>query len=125
MSKNRLGKIYVDKETIFNQGELGNCMFAILSGRVEVVRQYQGKEMRIAELEKGDIFGEMALFEKMPRSATVRALGEARILTIDKRTFFSRVHEDPSLAFNILKKMSQRISRMNNILTQETIGSTQ
>ena len=116
MAKNRLGKIYQDKEVIFSEGEKGETMYVILAGRVEVVRTQDGRETRMGELDKGDIFGEMALFEKSPRSATVRAMGESRILTVDKRTFFSRVHEDPSLAFNILKRMSQRITRLNNIV---------
>lgn len=123
MVKNRLGKIYQDGDVIFGEGEKGETMYVILSGAVEVVRANEGQEMRISELKQGDIFGEMALFEKSPRSATVRALGEARILTVDKRTFFSRVHEDPSLAFNILKKMSQRISRLNNMLTGSGAGA--
>ncbi|HLA39941.1 MAG TPA: hypothetical protein VJ417_08090, partial [Candidatus Glassbacteria bacterium] len=45
--------------------------------------------------------------------ATVRALGKARILTIDKRGFLMRVHEDPSIAFQVLKQMSERIQKLD------------
>ena len=61
----------------------------------------------------GDVFGEMSLFTGAPRSATVRAKGSARVLTIDKRGFLKRVHEDPSLAFSILYKMSTRIHELS------------
>jgi CRP-like cAMP-binding protein len=52
------------------------------------------------------------------RSATVRAVGEARILTVDRRTFLRRVQEDPSLAFNILRTMSGRIRELTEKLAQ-------
>ena len=69
-------------------------------------------------LEEGDVFGEMALFQQQPRSATVRASGEARVLTVDKRIFLRRVHEDPSFAYLILQKMSQRIRDLDTELVR-------
>ena len=57
----------------------------------------------------GQFFGEMALFDRDVRSATVRAYGRARVLTVDKRNFMRRVHEDPSLAFRLVETMSNRI----------------
>jgi len=108
-----LGKLYGNGEIIVRQGETGNCMFVIQQGSAEVLREGQGGDVRIATLKKGDTFGEMAIFENEVRSATVRALGEARILTVDKRTFLRRVQEDPTLAFNILRILCERIRRLN------------
>jgi len=62
---------------------------------------------------EGDIFEEMALFEWENRSATVRALGPVRALTVDKMLFLRKVHEDPSVAFRILQKMSYRIRELD------------
>lgn len=109
METGRLGKTYPDREVIVREGEVGDCMFVIQAGRVEVTRRVNDREIRIAVLEAGDVFGEMALFGQETRSATVRALGEARVLSIDKREFLRGVHKDPSLAFRILQRMSQRI----------------
>ena len=67
----------------------------------------------VGELGAGDIFGEMAIFDHQPRSATVRAKGRARILTLDKKAFLSHVHEDPSLAYRVLEDMSQRIRSLD------------
>ena len=67
----------------------------------------------ITFLDAGDFFGEMAVFEKEVRSATVRAHGEARVLKIDKRTLLRRIREDPLLAVNLLKTMSHRIRELN------------
>jgi CRP-like cAMP-binding protein len=70
----------------------------------------------VAVLGEGDFFGEMALFDQEVRSATVRARGEVRILTLEKRTFLRRIHEDPSLAFRMLEKMSRRVRKLNETL---------
>jgi len=108
-----LGRVYRDGETIVRQGETGDCMYVIQQGKVEVLREGGGRTIRLTELGAGEIFGEMALYEKTPRSATVRAVGEVRVLTVDKRTFLRRVQEDPSLAFNVLRALSARIRALN------------
>jgi CRP-like cAMP-binding protein len=113
MDASALGKVYGDGEIIVQQGEMGDTMYVIQSGKVEVLRKEGDTEASLAVLTDGDVFGEMALFEREPRSATVRAIGDARVLTVDKRIFLRRVHEDPSLAFRILQKMSQRIRDLN------------
>jgi CRP-like cAMP-binding protein len=110
---NELGKEYGVGDVIVRQGEMGDCMYEILDGRVEVIHESEGKEVRLAELGRGDFFGEMALFDHEVRSATVRALDSVRALTIDKRTLLRRITEDPSLAFRILEKMSHRIRDLN------------
>ncbi|MGD9347923.1 MAG: cyclic nucleotide-binding domain-containing protein [Candidatus Aminicenantes bacterium] len=108
-----LGKSYNDGEVIVRQGETGDCMYEILEGTVEVLREKDGKEVCLAVLSKGDFFGEMSIFEKEVRSATVRAMGEVRAITIDKKTLLRRVSEDPSLAFRIIEKMANRIRQLD------------
>ena len=117
-----LGKVYRDGEEIVRQGEVGDCMYVIQTGQAEAIQGKEGNEVRLAVMGEGDIFGEMALFERMPRSATVRALGDVRVLTIDKKTFLRRVHEDPSLAFRILQKMSYRIRELDTELVRLKTG---
>ncbi len=109
-----LGKIYKEGENIVRQGEAGDCMYVIQAGKVEGVLERPDSNVRLAVLESGDIFGEMSLFSRAVRSATVRALTETRILTVDKKGFLRRVHEDPSLSFRILQKMSERIRKLND-----------
>ncbi len=113
MEQGILGREYADNEAICRQGEPGDRMFIIQAGRVQVVHERPDAEVVVAELKSGDLFGEMAIFEKEPRSATVRSIGISRVLTLDKRTFLRRVHEDPSLAFKLLERMSQRIRRLD------------
>lgn len=112
MKTNTLGKEYKDGEVIVQQGDRGNQIFIVQDGLVEVLREYDGVNYQIATLEEGDFFGEMAVFERISRAATVRALGPARVLSIDKADFLRRVKEDPSLAFHLVEVMSARIRQL-------------
>ncbi len=116
MGMGELGKVYGPGEIIFRQGEVGDCMYVIQSGKVEVIQESEGRELRLAELGEGDFFGEMALIEKEVRSATVRPMGEVRVITVDKRLFLRKIHDDPSLAFRIMERMSRRIRDLNKEL---------
>ena len=113
MMSGALGKVYQDGEEIICEGEEGHCMFVIQEGKVEVlIKGEDEQEIRLGVREEGEFFGEMAIFDRDVRSATVRALGEARILTVDKKNFMRRVHEDPSLAFRLVETMSRRIREL-------------
>lgn len=116
MKKTALGKPYKNGEIIIKQGDVGDCLYVIQEGKVEVIDEAGGKEMKLAELGEKEFFGEMGLFEKDVRSCTVRAIGEAQILTIDKRNFYKTIQKDPSLAFNLLEKMSYRLRETNKKL---------
>lgn len=114
MASGNLGQWYAKGHVVVRQGDIGDKVYAVQEGELEVVKERKGGgELRIAVLHAGDIFGEMAILEKEARSATVRALSEVRLLTVDKKTFMSRVHEDPSLAFNIVRLMAKRIRALN------------
>jgi CRP-like cAMP-binding protein len=111
---NALGRLYKDGETIINQGEAGDCMYVIQSGKATVVQSKNGKEVNIAELGEGDFIGEMALFERKIRSATVRSKGDTRVLTIDKKTLLLRIQEDPSMAFHIMQTTISRLRKLTD-----------
>lgn len=116
MDTGSLGKLYHDQEVIIRQGEEGNCMYVIQEGQVEIIQEEENCVVQLAVLKEGDFFGEMAIFEKEVRSASVRALGEVRVLTIDQKNFMRRIHQDPSLAFRVVRTMSRRIREMNRVL---------
>jgi CRP-like cAMP-binding protein len=119
MVKGALGKIYADGEAIVEQGREGKCFYVVQSGRVEVVQASEHGERRLTFLETGDSFGEMAIFEKEVRSATIRAVGEARVLRVDQKTLYRRIQEDPLLAVGLLKSMSHRIRDLSAQLAGE------
>ncbi len=117
-----LGRIYADGEEIVRQGEIGNEMFVIQSGRVAVSIETDGGEKFLRHLEKGEVFGELALFDRQVRSATIRAAGTAQVLTLDKRTMLRRFYEDPSLAYKIVETLTHRVRQLTDELTEARSG---
>ena len=113
-----LGKEYKAGEVVFQQGDQGNCMFVIQDGEVEAVVETNGKELRLRTMGPNEFFGEMALFEKEVRTATIRTLKPSRILSIDKKNFLGGIHEDPSLAYRIVQTMSHRIRDLTERLAR-------
>jgi len=116
MKKVKLGHHYHDGEIIIKQGTVGDCLFVIQEGKVEVIDEMGDQEIKIAELGETEFFGEMGLFEKDVRSCTVRAVGDAKVLTIDKKNFYKTIQKDPSLAYRLLEKMSNRLRETNKKL---------
>ena len=118
MKAGTLGATYNDGEIIVRQGDAGDRMFVIQQGRVRILIENEGAETLIREAGEGEVIGEMAIFERDVRSATVRAVGEVRLLTVEKKNFLKRVHEDPSLAMRIGQTMSRRIRELSVELAQ-------
>ncbi len=119
MNSGDLGRDYQAGEVIVRQGDAGDRMFVIQEGQAEVILDRGGKDVRLNLLGEGDLFGEMAIFDGLPRSATVRAVGHARVLSVDKKHFLRRIHEDPSLAYRLMQGMSRRIRFLNERLARQ------
>ena len=111
-----LGKDYKDGDTIFEENSIGKEMYIILTGNAKVIKKKDGVETTLATLEEGDFFGEMSLFDNNPRSATVKALGDVKLLEINQKAFFRKISRDPSLAFRMLEKMGQRIRKSDETI---------
>jgi len=116
MKNNTLGRTYDDGEVIIKQGDEGNCLYVIQEGAVEVFHENNGSEKKIASLGQSEFFGEMGLFEKDVRSATVRSRGISKVLTIDKKNFYKTIQKDPSLAYRLLENMSKRLRETNKLI---------
>ena len=104
-----LGRDYKDGDIIFEENSIGKEMYIILTGKVKVIKEKGDVETTLATLEEGEFFGEMSLFDNNPRSATVKALGNVKLLEINQKNFLKKISRDPSLAFRMLEKMSERI----------------
>ena len=108
-----LGRLYQDGELVIRQGEVGDCMYVIQEGQVEVFIQEGDKEVQLAILNEGEFFGEMALIDREVRTASVRARGLVRLITIDKKNFLRNIHEDPAIALRLAEVLSRRIRELN------------
>ena len=114
-----VGRMCKCGDVIYNQGESGDCMYLIQTGHVELIQHKGTNEYCLEEVGEGDFFGEMALFGYPIRSATARATEHgAIILSMEKKAFLKKMHYDPSLAFNMLKKMADRIQHLEDVLVQ-------
>ncbi|HKZ54188.1 MAG TPA: cyclic nucleotide-binding domain-containing protein [Anaerolineales bacterium] len=112
MNASGLGKVYGDGEIIFRQGDSGDCMYVIQEGKVEVFLEQEGKEVSLKLCREGEFLGEMALFYREPHPASARVLGNARVLTVEKKNFLRRIQEDPTIAFRLVQTLSQRIKEL-------------
>ena len=124
MGKGDLGRRYGDGEVITRQGDVGDCMFVIQQGRVQVLIERDGIETSLRVANEGEFLGEMAIFDHEERSATLRALGEARLLTIDRKNFLKRIHKDPSLAFRLVQTMSKRVRDLSDQIACLKVNQT-
>lgn len=121
MASGELGSQYRDGEIIVRQGDSGDCLYVVQAGKVEVVQEHDGQEVQLAVLEESDFFGEGSLFDRETRSATVRALGDVRVLTVDKKTLLRRIQEDPTLAYRIIETLCHRIRGLDGTVTRLTV----
>ncbi len=94
---------------VFRQGESGAEMFIIQEGKVEILVQQGPRGVPLAVLGEGDFFGEMAVLEELPRTASARALTPCRLLRIDRATFDQLIRHDPEIAIRMLRKLCHRL----------------
>lgn len=117
-----LGRRYTKGEFIYQVGQMADGLYVVQEGEVEIVIGGGDNEERLTRVGKGQLFGEVALFTAdKHRFVSARALSPSRILKIDEATFLPRLHQDPSLAFRIIRHMAQRIRDLD----MERIGRLQ
>jgi CRP-like cAMP-binding protein len=92
---------------IFKEGEPGDCMFFVIEGTVSV--QIGGAD--VTRLESGEIFGEMALIDHAPRSATAVAATDCRLAAINEQRFLRLVVQVPMFALNLMQVITHRLRR--------------
>lgn len=95
--------------TIFKRGEVGDAMYLVREGEVEVMApglEEGDAETSVAKLVPGDIFGEMALVMGQPRTATVRAVNDAKCLRLPREYFEELMRDDSVLALKIYKQLT-------------------
>ena len=99
---------YWPGEVVFRQGDIGDSVYFIRSGEVEVVRE-DGPELAVlAKLPAGHYFGEMALLSNEPRNATIRTTAETELAALGKHNFLTMLSILPSTEENILKTIQKR-----------------
>jgi CRP/FNR family cyclic AMP-dependent transcriptional regulator len=96
-------------EVIFREGDAGNTMFVLRAGRVRITRQVRGGEKTYATLGPGEFFGEMAILNGKPRSATARAVEEVTLVELDAGRFEAMITSQAEIAVRIIQKLARRL----------------
>lgn len=98
---------------LFREGDRGDKMFVIHSGEVEISRRMTSGDKILATLGAGDFFGEMAIINNRPRSATATVIRAAKLIVIEAHTFEMMIEARAEIAVRIIKALAARIERAN------------
>jgi HEAT repeat protein len=109
-----LEREYQPGEVIFEEKQAAHHLYIIARGKVEVFRRVDSTEISIAVLEQEECFGEMAILDDEPRSASVRAVEPTLVLKIDRESFRELISERPQISFAIFKMLTSRL-RLKNL----------
>ncbi|WP_034447946.1 cyclic nucleotide-binding domain-containing protein [Butyrivibrio sp. AE2032] len=108
-------KTFSNGEIIIKQGDTGNTFFQLLEGKVGVYKNYdQADQVQVAILEQGQYFGEMAVIENYPRSTTVVAEGDVKVIEIAAEELNEYISQNPDKILEIMKLLGKRIDAMTN-----------
>ncbi len=110
----RLGKVFPPGTVLFHDGESGREMFVIQSGKVKISKKIRDEEQTLAVLGAGEFFGEMAILNNKPRSASATVLEESKVLVIDPKTFESMIKNNTEIAVRMIKKLAARLQEADD-----------
>lgn len=120
-----LNRTYKDNTMIFCENEYGFELYIIQSGQVKITKIVD-EEILLAVLKPGDIFGEMAILENRPRSASAISFGEVTLMAINKDNFEQMVKAQPQLATRLMELLSERVwtayRQLENLNIKDLIG---
>jgi len=101
-------RVFKPGDVIFADGDVGEHMFAVLEGDVEIRRGDRVLEV----VEVGGVFGELALIDQTPRSATAIAMRDCRLAAVTRERFIALVQRTPYFALDIMKVLADRLRRV-------------
>ena len=116
--RNLLSDRVVNQNTrLFRQGDKGDAMYLIESGRVRIsIRDEDDAEVILAELAQGDFFGEMSIIDGRQRSADAKVIDDARLAILSRDAFLSFVRSNPDVALEMLSALTDRLRRTDELL---------
>src|SRR5215213_11129187 len=126
LSEEDLEQLYKMAETVsipaghlvLREGDPGDSLYVLLDGELEVIKRQGSQDILLAVYKPGQFFGEMALLEQAPRSASVRTLRESRLLVISQAAFQTLLSCSPSAPFKILRTVTSRLRSTESMLIQ-------
>jgi CRP-like cAMP-binding protein len=103
-------RTYEDGATVFLRGDPGDALFGVMTGRVRIsASRAGGKEVFLNIMEPGDAFGEIALLDGSPRTATATAMARSELMVIRREPFFELLRTEPQLATHLIQLLCKRV----------------
>jgi CRP-like cAMP-binding protein len=112
----RFGKDCPKGTVLFREDDPGDRMYVIQSGKVRITKQAQNREKVLAVLGPGEFFGEMAILNAKPRTASAEVIEDARLLVIDGRTLEQMVISNTEIAVRLIKKLARRLDAADALI---------
>ncbi|MFO0614207.1 MAG: Crp/Fnr family transcriptional regulator [Polyangiaceae bacterium] len=112
----KFGREYAAGDVLFREGETGDVMFVIQSGEVAISKSVGGSEKILAKLGPGEFFGEMAILNGKPRTATARVVTAAKVLVIEARTLEEMLARNAEIALRLIKKLAKRLDSADTLV---------
>lgn len=107
-------------QTIFRKGDPGQTMYLIYEGVVEVnLHTENGEQITLTTLQKGDLFGELTLFDNSPRTATARVLDKTNLFEISRDKFLGFLKTHPEVSLAMLSMLGKRLRDTNNMMEKQ------
>ena len=120
----RFGRVVPSGTLLFHENDPGEEMFIIQVGKVKISKKVRNIEKTLVVLGKGEFFGEMAILNDKPRSATAEVVEDSEILVIDRKTFETMIRGNAEIALRIIKKLSARLQEADNQIENLMIKDT-
>jgi CRP/FNR family cyclic AMP-dependent transcriptional regulator len=112
----RFGREFRAGDVLFREGERGEEMYVVQSGLVQILKKVGGEERPLATLGRGEFFGEMAIVNDRPRTATAVVLEDARCLVIDSATLEQMIANNTEIALRLVKKLARRLDSADEMI---------
>ena len=109
----RDSQLYAVGETIFSEGDIGDRLYIVLDGKITL----SVGNTPVETIEPGGMFGEMALIDTEPRSATARAVSDTKLVSIDEDRFNYLVQQTPHFALVVMRTLVKRLRNMDETLS--------
>ena len=109
---------FEDGEVLFRAHEPADCAFVLMSGEVEILAETASGQFLVGTLGENALLGELAIFNRASRTATLRARGSARVLRIAEDVFIKLVSENPEVALDVMRQLSDKLTRAHRQFEQ-------
>ena len=108
---------------LFEEGDPGSRMYVIRSGKIRIYRRVGTQEIVLAFLGPGDFFGEMAILERLPRSANAEVIENSALIEVDATTFDTMIRSNAEIALRIMRRLAARVRDLDQRFGQLVLDS--